>query len=80
MKNKVLMGSIFCIFAACCWGISGAAGQFLFRHTAITPEWLVATRTLAVGVLMLSFLQLKKGGIFEIWMTKRIDGASSFSH
>lgn len=70
MKNKVLMGSIFCIFAACCWGVSGAAGQFLFRHTGITPEWLVATRTLAVGILMLSFLQLKKGGIFEIWMDK----------
>ena len=70
MKNKVLMGSIFCIFAACCWGVSGAAGQFLFRHTEITPEWLVATRTLAVGILMLSFLQLKKGGIFEIWMDK----------
>ncbi|MDO4531461.1 MAG: EamA family transporter [Bacillota bacterium] len=70
MKNKVLMGSIFCIFAACCWGVSGAAGQFLFDHTGITPEWLVSTRTLAVGILMLAFLQIRKGGVFEIWTDK----------
>lgn len=70
MRNKVLMGSIACIVAACCWGVSGAAGQFLFNHTGITPEWLVSTRTLAVGILMLSFLQLRKGGVFEIWTNK----------
>lgn len=70
MKNKAAMGSIFCIIAACCWGISGAAGQFLFNHTGITPEWLVATRTLAVGILMLTFFQLRRGGIFEIWTNK----------
>ena len=70
MRNKVLMGSIFCIVAACCWGVSGAAGQFLFNHTGITPEWLVSTRTLAVGILMLTFLQLRRGGVFEIWTNK----------
>lgn len=70
MKNKVLMGSIFCIIAACCWGVSGAAGQYLFNYTGITPEWLVSTRTLAVGILMLAFIQIKKGGIFAIWLNK----------
>ncbi len=70
MKNKVLMGSVFCIIAACCWGISGAAGQYLFNHTGITPEWLVSTRTLAVGIIMLVFLQLRHGGVFQIWTNK----------
>ena len=67
IKNKVLMGSVFCILAACLWGVSGAAGQYLFNFTGITPEWLVATRTLVVGILMLSFIQMTRGGVFEIW-------------
>lgn len=70
MRNKVLMGSIFCILAACCWGVSGAAGQYLFNFTGITPEWLVSARTLVVGLLMLTFLQVRKGGVFAIWMDK----------
>ncbi len=70
IKNKVLMGSIFCIIAACLWGVSGAAGQFLFNHTRITPEWLVATRTLFVGIMMLAFIQVTRGGVFSIWLDK----------
>ena len=70
IKNKVLMGSVFCILAACLWGVSGAAGQYLFNFTGITPEWLVATRTLVVGILMLSFIQMTRGGVFEIWTNK----------
>ena len=70
MKNKVLMGSIACIVAACLWGISGATGQYLFKFTGVTPEWVVSTRTLFVGIIMLTFLQLTHGGIFEIWMDK----------
>ena len=69
-KNKVLMGSIFCIVAACFWGISGAAGQYLFNFTGVTPEWVVSTRTIAVGIMMLTFLQLTRGGVFEIWANK----------
>ena len=70
MKNKVLMGSIACIVAACLWGISGATGQYLFKFTGVTPEWVVSTRTLFVGIIMLTFLQLTHGGIFEIWTNK----------
>ena len=69
-KNKVLMGSIACIVAACLWGISGATGQYLFKFTGVTPEWVVSTRTLFVGIIMLTFIQLTHGGIFEIWMNK----------
>ena len=70
IKNKVLMGSIACIIAACLWGISGATGQYLFKFTGVTPEWVVSTRTLFVGIIMLTYLQLTHGGIFEIWMNK----------
>ena len=69
-KNKVLMGSIFCIAAACLWGVSGAAGQYLFNEAGVTPEWLVATRTLFTGVFLLTVYQLSRGGVFEIWASK----------
>ena len=71
IKNKVLMGSVACIIAACLWGISGATGQYLFNFTGVTPEWLVSTRTIFVGVMMLAFIQLTHGGIFEIWTNKQ---------
>ena len=71
IKNKVLMGSVACIIAACLWGISGATGQYLFNFTGVTPEWVVSTRTLFVGVMMLAFIQLTHGGIFEIWTNKQ---------
>jgi len=71
IKNKVLMGSVFCIASACLWGVSGAAGQYMFQHADITPEWLVATRMLVTGILMLGFTQYKKGGIFQIWTNKQ---------
>ncbi|MBQ2880498.1 MAG: DMT family transporter, partial [Anaerotignum sp.] len=70
IKNKVLMGSVACIIAACLWGISGATGQYLFKFTGVTPEWVVSTRTLFVGIIMLTYLQLTRGGIFEIWTNK----------
>ena len=70
IKNKALMGSVFCIIAACLWGISGATGQYLFNFTGVTPEWVVSTRTLFVGMIMLTFLQLTRGGVFEIWTYK----------
>lgn len=70
IKNKVLMGSVFCIASACLWGVSGAAGQYLFKNAGISPEWLVSTRTLFTGIFLLAFLQLKRGGVFEIWTNK----------
>ncbi len=70
-KNQVLKGSVFCIASACLWGISGAAGQYLFIHTGVTPEWLVATRTLLTGLFLLTFIQIRKGGVFRIWVEKQ---------
>ncbi|MGN0135172.1 EamA family transporter [Anaerotignum sp.] len=71
IKNKVLMGSVFCIASACLWGVSGAAGQYMFHNANITPEWLVSIRMLLTGIFMLTFAQIKKGGILQIWLEKQ---------
>lgn len=70
-KQQVLKGSIFCILSACLWGVSGAAGQYLFTHVGISPEWLTATRTLLTGLFLLGFIQIRRGGVFQIWMEKQ---------
>lgn len=71
IKNKVLMGSVFCILSACLWGVSGAAGQYLFNHAGISPEWLVSARCLLTGLILLVFYQVTRGGVFSIWMDKK---------
>ncbi len=71
IKNKVFIGSVFCIASACLWGVSGAAGQYMFRNANITPEWLVSIRMLLTGILMLAFAQIKKGGMLRILMEKQ---------
>lgn len=70
-KNHVLKGSIYCIVSACLWGVSGAAGQYLFRNAGITPEWLVAVRMLLTGIFLLTYSQIKQGGVFRIWKNKK---------
>ena len=71
IKNKVWIGSVFCILSACLWGVSGAVGQYLFNQAGISPEWLVSARCLLTGLLLLVFYQVKRGGVFSIWMDRQ---------
>ena len=69
--NKVLLGSIFAIISACLWGVSGAAGQYMFTTVGITPEWVVSTRMICSGLLLLVYVQIRHQGIFIIWINKQ---------
>lgn len=71
IKNKVWIGSVFCILSACLWGVSGAVGQYLFNQAGISPEWLVSARCLLTGLLLLVFYQVKRGGVFSIWLDRQ---------
>ena len=71
IKSKVWIGSVFCILSACLWGVSGAVGQYLFNQAGISPEWLVSARCLLTGLLLLVFYQVKRGGVFSIWMDRQ---------
>lgn len=70
-NNKVLKGSVYCMIGASLWGISGAAGQYLFSEVGITPEWLVTVRLLTSGIVLLLFLQWKEGSLGRLWRNKR---------
>jgi drug/metabolite transporter (DMT)-like permease len=58
--------------AAIFWGISGTVAQYLFHQQGFSAEWLVVTRLLSSGVLLLFFSQVvKKQNIWSIWKNRR---------
>lgn len=63
----VLIGAIF-------WGIGGTVSKKLFQQYAIDVNWLVTTRLLIAGVLLLSvqYFTKDRSQIFGVWKTRRI--------
>lgn len=64
-------GVIMAVSAATLWGLSGTFGQFLFSDRAFDPEWLVATRLLVSGALLLAFAALRGFPVLAVWKTRR---------
>ncbi|HWJ77104.1 MAG TPA: EamA family transporter, partial [Niallia sp.] len=65
-------GIFLVITGAVLWGISGTISKKLFQHE-IDVEWLVATRLLIAGVLLLAvqFLGKDRSQIFAVWKDRR---------
>lgn len=68
------IGFILVILGALFWGVSGTAAQKVFQYFAIEVNWLVTTRLLIAGFLLLTIVYFKKGGphVFHIWKNKRM--------
>ncbi|MDP4085312.1 MAG: EamA family transporter [Bacillota bacterium] len=62
----VIIGAIF-------WGIGGTVAKKLFHQYAIDVNWLVSTRLVIAGLLLLSVKFLGKGRsqILEVWKNRR---------
>lgn len=63
-------GVLMAVVAATLWGLSGTFGQFLFTERGFAPEWLVATRLLVSGALLLLVSAARGFPVFAIWRTK----------
>ncbi len=64
-------GFAFAIGGAILWGVSGTVGQFLFQHREINVEWLITTRMLVSGAILLLFSQFaKKSSLLSVWRNK----------
>ncbi|WP_078431627.1 EamA family transporter [Metabacillus halosaccharovorans] len=63
----VLTGAVF-------WGIGGTVSKKLFDSYEIDVNWLVTTRLLLAGFLLLSiqFLTKDRSQVLDVWKTKRI--------
>ena len=67
-------GMALVITGAAFWGIGGTVAQKLFQHYEVDVNWLVTTRLLIAGVLLLSVqLVLKdRSQIFGVWKNKKV--------
>ena len=65
-------GFSLAIIASVLWGISGTFAQFLFQRRGINVEWLITTRMLVAGFLLLLIAGFNKNpDLWNIWKTKK---------
>jgi len=65
-------GFLLVVSGAIFWGVSGTASQKLFQHHEIPVSWLVTTRLLVAGVLLLliQFLAKDRSQLLGVWKSK----------
>ncbi len=65
-------GLLMAAVGAAMWGGSGVAGQYLLQDCGFTTEWLVVTRLLIAGCLLLLLdLLFYRENIFSVWRDRR---------
>ena len=52
-RKTFILGAFLALLPGVLWGLSGVFGQYLFQQRGISAEWLVTTRLLIPGSLML---------------------------
>ncbi len=72
-KSARKIGLILVMTGAVFWGVGGTVAQKLFQQYAIDVNWLVTTRLLAAGFLLLAvqFYGKDRSQIFGVWKNKR---------
>ncbi len=70
-RKSFIKGALLTAFGACCWGISGNVGQFLAATRNFQLEWIVTFRLLCAGFILLIYLYIKNGNIFQVWKNKQ---------
>ncbi len=72
-KSSGKKGLFLVTTGAVFWGISGSVSQKLFQQTAVDIDWLVTTRLLIAGVLLLAVQWLAKdrSQLFVVWKNKK---------
>ena len=71
-KSK-LTGMILVILGASFWGVGGTVAQRLFQEDGIPVEWLVSTRLIVAGILLLILAMFfgKRREVFWVWKDKK---------
>lgn len=72
-KNTGRRGLFLVMSGAVCWGISGTVAKKLFQQPAIDIDWLVTTRLLIAGILLLTaqFVVKDRSQIIGVWKNRR---------
>lgn len=72
-KSSRQRGFFLVIIGAFLWGVGGTVSQKLFQQYAVNVDWLVTTRLLIAGILLLTVQFFKKGRsqIVDVWKNRR---------
>lgn len=69
-------GIMFSVAGGVFWGFSGVVGKLLFDEKGLTADWLVTSRLVFGGILMLVYAFCKnRGKIFSLWKDKKTAGS-----
>ncbi|UNK16126.1 EamA family transporter [Paenibacillus sp. N3/727] len=66
-------GLLLVITGAICWGVGGTVSQKLFQQYGVSVSWLVTTRLLIAGILLLTvqYLAKDRSQILHVWKHKK---------
>ena len=66
-------GLLLVLIGTTCWGVGGTVAQKLFQQFDVDVNWLVTTRLLIAGILLLTIQAVLKdrSQIFKVWQTKK---------
>lgn len=65
-------GIALVLTGAILWGVSGTVAQYLFQRQGFSAEWLVVTRLLVSGAILLFFSHVfAKQNIWKVWGSKQ---------
>src|SRR5690625_999954 len=67
-------GILLVITGATFWGVGGTVAQKLFQQYAINVNWLVTTRLIIAGLLLLMVHSFKnnRSQIFRVWKNRKV--------
>lgn len=73
IQNKRTLGFLLVILGASFWGIGGTVAQRLFQQDNLEVGWLVSSRLLLAGLLLIAIYRMTHPheSIFVIWRTKQ---------
>ena len=71
IKNSSLIGYMLSILAGLLWGVSGNAGDLLFKDYNISVEFVVTWRLIISGALILLMRLIQKRPVLSIWKCKK---------
>ncbi len=70
--NERKKGLLMVCLGASMWGASGVAGQYLLQDCGLTAGWLVVSRMLLAGTILLAVdVYLYKESIWRVWRDKK---------
>jgi len=73
LNKSRAFGLMLVILGASFWGIGGTVAQKLFQHERIEVGWLVSSRLLFAGILLIAIYKIthRHQSIFVMWRTKK---------